>query len=290
MFLKEFDLKAVLVIDESGAKGYSKKGENYKGEVGVMSGYLFPEEFLTYMRNFTSRMFKSICSDGKLHLTELSAEQQEKVRSIVFDLFLSNRTCWFFEAISVEGFFQSVHDKERSVSNENELLHAKLFAGIFSKAIDRLNVDNPSNIHISVITDTISETTQKQFQSEVASYISFLTGNNVKGAFSSYDRETGIIIKNETKSSMDFSDGNVLENLEFEIKCEDTPLTFVADILANSSYYYVKNNLSKDPMLKPNCSAAIKGHPLSHLAHGAYNSDIVDVGSFSDLVYRRDEI
>ena len=282
-------MKAVLVIDESGAKGYSKKGENYKGEVGVMAGYLFLEEFLPYMRGLHSRIFENIHSDGKLHLTDLSAEQQKKARTIVYDLFLSNSICWFFEAISVEGLFQSVHDKERSGSGKNELLHAKLFSGIFSKAIDRLKVSNPSSIHLSVITDTISETTQKQFQLEVASYISFATGNNIKKDFSSYDRETGIVTKYKTESSVDFSDGNVLENLEFKIKCEDTPLTFVADILANSAYYYVKNNLSKDPMLKPNSSAAIKGHPLSHLAHGAYNSDIVDVGSFSDLVYRRDE-
>lgn len=283
-------MKAVLVIDESGAKGFSKKGESYKGEVGLMAGYLFPEEFLSYMREFTSKLFKSINSDGKLHLTDLSAEQQEQVRSIVYDLFLSNSTCWFFEAISVEGFYQSVHDKDRAGSGENELLHAKLFAGIFSKAVDRLKVNNPSSIHISVITDTISETTQKQFKSEVASYISFSTGNNVQGVFTSYDRDTDVVSKYKTESSVDFGDINVLKNLELEIKCEDTPLTFVADILANSAYYYVKNNLSKEPMLKPNSSTAIKGHPLSNLAHGAYNSDAVAVGSFSDLVYRRDEI
>ena len=287
-FLKEFCLKTVLVIDESGAKGFSKKGERYKGEVGLMSGYIFPEESLPYMRDFTSNLFSNISSDGKLHLTDLTSEQQEKARSIVYDLFLSNSTCWFFEAISVEGFFQSVHDKDRSGSGVNELLHAKLFAGIFSKAIDRLKVSNPSSIHISVITDTISETTKKQFQSEVASYIELSAGNNVKGSFTSYDRDTNIVTKFETESSVTFSEANVLEILELEIKCEDTPLTFIADILANSAYYHVKNNLSKDPMIKPNSSSSIKGHPLSDLAHGAYNSDAVDVGSFSDLVYRRD--
>lgn len=226
---------------------------------------------------------------GKLHLTDLSEEQQESARSIVFDLFLSNSTCWFFEAISVEGFYQSVHSEDRGGSGENELLHAKLFSGIFSKAVNRLKVDIPSSIHISVITDTISETTQKQFKSEIASYISFSTGNNVQGGFSSYDRATGVVSKYKTESSVDFNDINVLESLELEISCEDSPITFIADILANSAYYYVKNNLSKDPMLKPNSSAAINGHPLSHLAHGAYNSDVVAVGSFSDLVYRRDE-
>lgn len=59
-------MKGVLVIDESGAKGFSKKGESYKGEVGLMAGYLFPEEALSYMREFTSGLFKSIKSDGKV--------------------------------------------------------------------------------------------------------------------------------------------------------------------------------------------------------------------------------
>ena len=125
----------VLVIDESGAKGYSTKEEKSSGEIGVMVGYLIPKEHLSLARNLAISCFSSITSNTKIHLTDLTREQQKAARNIVYTMFSNNELVWFYNAIYSQGFYESHNKESRGGLEEKELLHSKLFSGVFLKAL-----------------------------------------------------------------------------------------------------------------------------------------------------------
>ena len=47
-----------LIIDESGAKGYSENTEKYLQEFGVMVGFLVPSEYLMVWRSKSEKFFE----------------------------------------------------------------------------------------------------------------------------------------------------------------------------------------------------------------------------------------
>lgn len=94
-----------LVIDESGAKGYSDKKESYPGEVGVMAGFLIPEKYILMVRNELEEIKANYFSDSKIHITDLESEDQESLRSEIYDYFIKRNIICVFEAIYSEGFF-----------------------------------------------------------------------------------------------------------------------------------------------------------------------------------------
>lgn len=284
-------MNAVLIIDESGAKGYSKNQERYISETGVMAGYLVPEDSLVQLRELLKKAFKGFYNNGKLHITDLSPQQQKKARNIVYDIFLSNKSNWLFEAISVEGLYQSANNKERSVSKNKELLHSKLFAGIFVKALAFIEqMGCPNSIKINVISDPIDISTQKKFKTEIAPLISLLTTGKIKNSPVLYNPQTSKVEKFECigrftpAEGLDFK----FKHIDLDITCEDSELTLMADILANSTNYYIRKNLSSSPSIEPNSLDAIKDHPLISLSYGASNMSEQDINSISDVIYRRE--
>ena len=77
------------------------------------------------------------------------------------------------------------------------------------------------------------------------------------------------------------------KNIELDIICENSPLTLAADILANSAYYHIKQQLIINPNTKPNSRQAILAHPLSYLIYMAYDEDSEEILNFNDVVFRR---
>ena len=52
-----------LIIDESGAKGYSENTEKYLQEFGVMVGFLVPSEYLMVWRSKSEKFFDKFFSN-----------------------------------------------------------------------------------------------------------------------------------------------------------------------------------------------------------------------------------
>ena len=72
--------EVIFVLDESGAKGYSDNTERYLGELGVVAGYLLPSECLIRVVTELEAIRSNFFTDGKIHITDLSPEQQEAER------------------------------------------------------------------------------------------------------------------------------------------------------------------------------------------------------------------
>ncbi|MFT4924079.1 MAG: hypothetical protein ACI8WB_000157 [Phenylobacterium sp.] len=287
-------LEAVLIIDESGAKGYSNNQEREVNEVGVIAGYLVPAHGLAKLRKIANGLFEPIITEGKLHIAELTTEQQNQVREGVFSLLKQNNSCWLYQAISVQGFYEANNLEARgSFEEKKELLHSKLFLELFAKAISllRRNLGDNKSLSISIITDRLDAGIIKRFKADSQDYIKALTKQPIVSSFTRYNKESKTVEKCTTETIIKSEDPSVyLDAINYDIKCEDTPITFIADILVNSTFYYLNKKLAEDPKIKLNSKQAIEDHPLSHLVFGAYDADLNELSSFGDLVYRREAL
>ena len=74
----------ILVLDESGSKGYDNNQEQTQGEFGVMAGFALPESKAPQFLSGLSAIVKPFQSEGKLHMTDLSPSKQKLLRKNLF--------------------------------------------------------------------------------------------------------------------------------------------------------------------------------------------------------------
>ncbi len=75
---------------------------------------------------------------------------------------------------------------------------------------------------------------------------------------------------------------NILfDRLNVTIKDDITDITLIADVLANSAYYYINREVEKDPNIDLNEPSSIENHPLFKYLWGN------KVRSILDDMYRR---
>jgi len=281
--------KIVLVVDESGEKAYSKKTEHNLGDLGVMCGFLLSEQDLNLARDRSRYIFSQFNSSGKCHLTDLTKHEQAKARELLINIFRSSNICWFYEAIYSQGFHQSVHKENRSGSGEKELLHAKLFSGVFGKALVRILHDGNEALQLTVITDPVDKATIKKFEMEVNHFIAVIQQENITRKHTEYDKKEKNIKNIATTTRVKIADNNFkFDSIKYSIQCEDTYLTFVADILSNMTHYYLKKNQIDELGIPLNSAQAIINHPLKDLAFAMYDKYQEEIGSISDIIYRRE--
>jgi hypothetical protein len=95
----------VLICDESGAKGYADKDEEFPGDVGVFAGlFASKEKFSAIQHEFNAVALRYVMEDGKLHIADLGKEEQGTLRKEMFALILKHGIPCFWEAIHVAGF------------------------------------------------------------------------------------------------------------------------------------------------------------------------------------------
>lgn len=293
--------KYFFVCDESGAKGYSDKREKHFAELGVLAGFIVPEENLEKLRLALDPIKEKFLKTGKLHITDLEPADQEKLRTEIFEEFKKSHIICVYEAIHAEGFYDNYKriNKQKEKNKEQlrskiktsnnaikESLHEKLFQGTFGKAvavcIDHLH--SGAEFHLEVITDRIDENIREQFESvakELLSYGKEREPQKITG----YDPEkkeirTGTFqfqIENPNDVLGDFS------GIQFVIKVEISSLTLAADVLVNSLYYFFENRAQKDKGSSLNTIESIKGHPLEALFLKLWNDE--SINWFSDAIF-----
>lgn len=272
-----------LIIDESGAKGYSENTEKYLQEFGVMVGFLVPSEYLMDWRSKSEKIFE-INTNKKTHITSLNNKEQHRFRNILFDFFLQNGINWFYEASYVQGFNEGADSKE--------LLHAKLFSSVFMKALYNLTLlKENGNIKIHVISDTLNDGEIKLFKREVQDLIKLITNRDIEKNLTAFDKNSNKLIKSISVTKITEQDKHFpeFENIQLEISSEETTLTLMADILANSVFYYLREyikNTNNYPML--NAKQSIDKHPLSKLVLGSPNMNSEEaLPDIFDIMYRK---
>ncbi|MBC6555306.1 hypothetical protein GW721_04760 [Citrobacter braakii] len=279
----------VLVLDESGAKGYADKTEEFEGDLGVMSGILYTRQEMFEIELMLSQIIKPFKEQvtGKLHIAELKKEHQNALRDLIFSNFRAIKLQWFYKAIYSQGFHQSEFKEKRGgTGNVNASLHVELFRHTFLHSLMMAASLNKLNLNLLVVTDTIDDGILKKFNKEANYLIDVLMGKK-RDIFRYIKNEADGKYKKEYASILTSSDSfPKFEKIQFEIKCKDTPLTLAADVLANSVYYYLRKKTKVNTSAYLNNLNSIADHPLSDFA--VVQKDEDEVLSILDIMYRRE--
>lgn len=282
--------KMVLVIDESGAKGYAKTKEKYEGEIGVMAGFMYPEADITTINKHLALILHSYQENQgkKFHITDLSIQSQDDLRKDIFDFIIKSKIQWYYQAIYAEGFHQSEFLKNRGGQEDgNKSLHVTLFESmlVMSLCIARsICID----LDLEIKTDRIDAGTKKKFAkaTEAISHV-FLRKDRVVFRYIPIENSSNFK-KEYWNVSTKFSDALQFNKLNITINAEHHPLTVMADVLANSVYYYLKKAQKDNPNISLNNKETLKDHPVVHLALVADNEE--NFPSLTDIVYRRTKV
>lgn len=279
------------VIDESGAKGYSDNHEAEVGEFGVLAGFIIPDDILNKVTYGLNELLNGYGLDvKKIHITDLEPNIQMEIRDKIYKYFKDHEVFWVYEAIYVEGYNKYVNSFERkrnkhyprikiSKNKKRKSLHADLFKGCFSKALDLTLRFFEKPLNINILTDNIDEGTLKKFKKVANSVLSISEPTTL--VTTAYNTETKSVFKRSITvkyctGTNNYSDGS---EIEFSIAIQESALTFVADILVNSVYYHLKNNAIGK---KLNTKDAINGHELSYLVRGI---TMDSSGSIADKIF-----
>lgn len=290
--------KVFLIIDESGAKGYADNKEQYAGEIGVMAGYIFGEEQLDTIQCSLDAIQNNYISDGKMHITNLSPEDQLSLRHEIFNFLLKSKTPCLYEAIHSEGFhkeFQSetyriakIKESQKSkirTSNHAEkwLLHEELFQGIFGKALAWCIDNIGDEFKLAIITDRIDDTLKKRFIIMADEFLNLTKPTFLKTK--GYDLDKKEKLTGSITTSIKNADDLLgdLSKATYSINHENSSLTLAADVIANSIYHHFETRPNEDRFKDLHNKEGLSGHKLEGLFYGFSSLGSND---FSDTIFK----
>lgn len=279
--------RMVLIVDESGAKGYATNDEKYDGEVGVMAGYLYTEREVVDIERmfsqFTLPFSKRI--DGKFHVTDLEKSDQKKLRDDVFFAIRKSKLQWFYQAIYSKGFHQSEFKEGRGgLQDKKKSLHVELFEKMLMMSLCMAHSIGKNNLKLVVKTDNVDSGTLNKFKN-IAEYIGHI--------FTQDEHEIFRYVKNCDKYQKQIAHSSIksdsipkFEAIVIEVECDSSPLTVAADILANSVHYHLREKQKESLGLSLNNKKTLEAHPLVDLAFIAKDEN--HVLPLLDIVNRRE--
>ncbi len=277
----------VLVVDESGAKGYATNDEKYDGEIGVMAGYLYTEREVVDIERmfsqFTLPFSKRI--DGKFHVTELEESDQKQLRDDIFFAIRKTKLQWFYKSIYSKGFHQSEFKEGRGgLRDKKKSLHVELFEKMLIMSLCMAHSIGKNNLKLIVKTDNVDSGMLKKFKS-IAEY--------VRHIFLQEESEIFRYIKNGDKYQKEIAYLSIksdsipkFESIVIDVQCDSSPLTVAADILANSVHYYLRKKQKESLGVSLNNKKTLEAHPLVDLAFIAKDEN--HVLPLLDIVNRRE--
>ncbi|MCR3946178.1 MULTISPECIES: hypothetical protein [Aeromonas] len=277
----------ILVLDESGAKGYATNDEKYDGEVGVMAGYVYTEEEILDIKRMFSQFITPFYNtiNGKFHITDLEITDQETLRNNIFFAFKRTKLQWFYQAIYSKGFHQSEFMAGRGGLQDNKKsLHEELFEKMLITSLCMVHSLGKHNLKLVVKTDNVDSGTLKKFN-KTAEFIRHIFLQNEREIFR-YVRNGDKYEKEIAYLSVKCDSAPKFDELIIEVECDSSPLTVAADILANSVHYHLRERQKINLGTSLNNKTAIDKHPLVDLAFIA--KDESQVLPLLDIIHRRE--
>jgi hypothetical protein len=290
------------IIDESGAKGYSDNTEAVPGELGVMAGFLIPEEFVATVQAELGTISSKFRSQTKLHVTDLVLQDQEALRSAIFDYFRVRGIPWVYEGIYVQGFHEHMQlvngiateamgsRRSRiklSYTQKAKLLHAELFVGAFGKGIAFAMDCVGNEFQLNIVTDRVDRELMKLFRTKADRLLN--AEQPLSRKVTGFDPDTQKVVRGEIRTTLVSGHEALgdLSGVNYSIRCADSSLTLAADVLANSVYHHLRTKQSGVVGTALNAEAAVMGHPLADLVYGAWNAP--EGNYFSDALFMHPE-
>lgn len=301
--------KVIFYCDESGSKGYADQDEAYPGEIGVFAGIMVPEECLATVKpEFDQIAARYTPASGKLHIADLTPEQQGTMRDELFAAIKGTQLPCLWYAIHVAGLHAHHLSQVAMSKQHSEVLrsarggaeprvkrgspredlasmHVELFSGLYSHLVAFLLERGQQGVDIEVRTDQVDTPLVKHF-TQVADEL--LNDDPSVGKASGFDTVEKKVVTGSVTTTVKWpSELNLsplVSSLSIVTVSDRDGLVLAADVLANSLNYLFKSRSDVDLYGPLNCKNAIADHPLaSHL------NAFVDWGSgdcVGDGIYR----
>ncbi|MEF2144383.1 MAG: hypothetical protein V3573_02960 [Desulfovibrionaceae bacterium] len=277
--------KWIFICDESGAKGFSDKPAEEE-PIGVVAGFLLKdEEFSKLEKDVQSIREKYETDEGKLHITDLSKEDQEGIRGDVFELIKQSSGHVVYEAITQDGFHEWYRVEKKFWDNLKAGKKATGYGYTFDDHKKRLQTmlslgcvmrttaflaDYYVGIYefsIQMLTDMIDEKILDEIDSEVANFLNFSPHRKHEVTASRFDYKNKKVEKASGTIEFDIKDTNgtfaPMTDVAFSIEI-DTTYDIIADILSNSIRYYLLESFKKNNGIVLTSDKAISNHPLKN--------------------------
>lgn len=280
--------KMVLVLDESGAKGFAKTREAYEGEIGVMAGFLYSESEMRDTEIYLNRVLSGYQTElgKKFHITDLDSHSQAELRDEIFRFINNAKFRWFYQAVYADGFHQSEFVERRGGDEDGKKsLHVTLFQHMFIRGLCMVSSIGVKKLNLEVKTDFIDKGILKRFEQVAEITSDLFLGRDRKHFEYVPAAEPGKKKKEYFFVSTKCEDIPRFEEMQFDIASEYSSLTIMADILANSVHHYLDEAQKANPGIFLNNKEVLKEHPVVHLALIPSNEE--HIPPLSDIIYRR---
>lgn len=292
----------ILVVDESGAKGYSDQSEKFFGETGVMAGFLFHEDDYHEHEINLNLLRTRYLSDGKLHITDLDFNSQSQLREDVLKYLIDNEVVCVFEAIYSEGFYKVAQENlERSHrlkqqrkskiklsgNDKKEMLHAQLFQGVFGKAVAYGLDTIGENYSILVKTDFVDDGVLSKLTMSADEVLN--VGEARTKTVTGWDTYESKVVSGSISSQISDPAGVLgdFSGISYEVEREDSAFTLVADVISNTLYRHLANRPKEEATLPLNYESSIPKDMDDVIFYGI--SDENDPPYYSDIIFRHPE-
>lgn len=260
-------LSHIIIIDESGSKGYGYNLESPTEVIGVMAAILLDECQLTDFEKKAKIIASKFNGYKKKHITSFSPKDKEQAIRLVERLLYTYNIPWFYIAISTSGY-NAQHVRSGN-SRKEDLLHADLF-----KFLTSFGLYNGKSIclkhkkdtfKLTVISDTLETKIINSFKKSIRPFINLNTGKPQEYTFGKD--------KYQIKSKLFFFDENdkpvPLETnveLKLDIQIGDPNTTLISDIVSYVTYNHLLSKFKEDRLSGLNSKRALKGHPFEKTA------------------------
>jgi len=266
----------VVFCDESGAKGYADQSEKEPGEIGIFAGFAIPRDDLSRLADeFKNELSEFRDGTGKVHITDLSPDKQERLRQKVYSVLLRRRVPCFYEAIHVEGFHRAhrlrcehIEDvavkrgAKRKKEPSPESLHDYLFQGFYGRVLAYCSALGIANMIVEIRTDKVDPPILKRFHSKAKALLSDTIVREVKR----WDPKTSTV--NKESITVKFQGPRppiTVEDCIIRPDPKDSDLVLAGDVLANSLYYQLRLRPADKKFGPLNIKALVLTHPLERL-------------------------
>ncbi|PKR48445.1 hypothetical protein [Thalassospira marina] len=279
--------KIVFACDESGAKGYADQTESFPGEVGVFAGILVPEECEAVARpEFQAIVDKYKPQVGKLHIADLTPEQQEALREDMYGAIRKLKLPCFWYAIHVEGLHEWHSTQSALLNNAKQTaltakpvprvklgsdratlpsMHEELFAGLYGHLIAFLEERNRKKVAVEVRTDQIDTPIVKNFEAFAKR---LLSDDPYLKTVTGWDTVTKTVVEGQIEIGVRIPPEMQIETVVTQlainaVRDDDDGYVLAADVLANSLNYLFKTRSQSELYAPLNRPEAIANHPIA---------------------------
>lgn len=271
----------ILAIDEFGFLGYADHDERFPGEFGLAAGVLYSPSSEELIERSTTKAGFQPRPGGKLHITDLDREQQERLRDHVSDLVESEDLVLFYSAVSAAGY-HGEHRRRQELSDRADKarrspvklsgtknfsadrLLEEVYRNVILDAIAWCNDRHGGDYHLTVRSDRTEAALLADLESAIITLL--------KPAHREVKHQSGFDPRTRAVVTGTVAHGWKLP-AAFEITCRSDHLTIdttplptatalLPDTVASWIAYHLKTRVETDPNAPLNDPTALPDFPL----------------------------